>query len=64
MGLLPGRWSPSACVCVPLGLSLWNGLGPHFGLGPSKGEVGRRASLGMLFLFLIVVGVEMLVGIR
>ncbi len=51
-------------VCVPLGLSLWNGLGPHFGLGPSKGEVGRGASLGMLIFFLIVVGVEMLVGIR
>lgn len=51
-------------VCVPLGLSLWNGLGPHFGLGSSKGEVERGASLGMLVLFLIVVGVEMLVGIR
>ena len=51
-------------VCMPLGLSLWNGLGPHFGLGPSKGEVARRASLGMLVLFLILVSVEMLVGIR
>ncbi len=51
-------------VCVPLGLSLWNGLGPHFGLGSSKGEVGRGASLGMFVFFLIVVGVEMLVGIR
>jgi hypothetical protein len=49
---------------MPLGLSLWNGLGSHFGLGSSKGEVGRRDSLGMLVLFLIVVSVEMLVGIR
>jgi hypothetical protein len=51
-------------LCMPLGLSLWNGLGPHFGLGPSKGEVGRRDSLGMLVLLLIVVSVEILVGIR
>jgi hypothetical protein len=51
-------------ACMPLGLSLWNGLGPHFGLGPSQGEVDRRASLGVLVLFLTVVGVEMLVGIQ
>ena len=51
-------------VCMPLGLTLWNGLGPHFGLGPSEGEVGRRASLGMLFLFLMIVSVEIVIGIR
>jgi hypothetical protein len=51
-------------VCVPLGFSLWNGLGPHFGLGPSKGEVERGACPGMLFLFLMVVSVEIVVGIR
>lgn len=32
---------------VALGLTLWNGLGPHFGLGPSKGRVNRRAAAGM-----------------
>jgi hypothetical protein len=63
-GALPWTLVAFGLVCMPLGLSLWNGLGSHFGLGPSKGKVDRRASLGMLVLFLIIVSVEMLVGIR
>jgi hypothetical protein len=51
-------------VCVPLGLALWNGLGPRFGLGRSRGEVDRSTTLGMLGLLSIVVLVEILVGIR
>src|SRR5689334_5558353 len=41
-------------ACMPLGLSLWNGLGPHYGLGRAGGEVDRGAALGMLSLVLIV----------
>jgi len=31
---------------VALGLYLWNGLGPHFGLGEGQGRVDRRAAVG------------------
>jgi len=32
---------------VGLGLCLWNGLGPHFGLGQAQGRVDPRAALGV-----------------
>jgi hypothetical protein len=51
-------------ACVPLGVSLWNGLGPYYGLGRPGGEVDRRGALGMLGLLLIVVPVEVAVGSR
>ena len=39
------RWSLIAfgLACVPCGLYLWHGLGPHYGLGEAKGRVDRRA---------------------
>ena len=43
-------------VTLPLGLYLWNGLGPHFGLGAAAGKVDRRAayaSCGMLLLTIV-----------
>jgi hypothetical protein len=51
-------------ACVPLGLSFWNGLGTHFGMGRTSGEVDHRAALGTLGLVLIVVLVEVVVGSR
>jgi hypothetical protein len=51
-------------TCVPLGLSLWNGLGTHFGMGRASGEVDRRAALGTLGLVLTIVLVEVVVGSR
>lgn len=51
-------------VCVPLGLFLWNGLGPHFGMGRTSGEVDRSAALGTLGLVLIGVLVEVVMGSR
>ena len=44
-------------LTFPLGLYLWNGLGPHFGLGARKGKVDHRAayfSCGLLLLTLIL----------
>ncbi len=41
----------------PLGLYLWNGLGPHFGLGQAAGKVDHCAayvSLGLLILTMIL----------
>jgi len=43
-------------VCFPLGLYLWNGLGPHFGLSAAEGKVDHwaaYASCGMLLLTVI-----------
>ena len=51
-------------ICVPAGLSLWHGLGPHFGLGESKGRVDRRAAVATLILFSVIILVEVLVGSR
>jgi hypothetical protein len=60
------RWTLTVfgIVCVPLGLSLWNGLGTHYGMGRSGGEVDRRAALGTLGLVLIIVLVEVVLGSR
>ncbi len=49
---------------VGLGLYLWNGLGPHFGLGPSKGRVDRRAAVAVTLALAILVGVELALSAR
>ena len=44
-------------IAVPLGLWLWNGLGPRFGLGRAAGQVDRRAaycSAGMLVVVVVL----------
>jgi hypothetical protein len=51
-------------VCAPAGLWLWNGLGPHYGLGKSAGGVDRRAARWAFGLVLTIVVVEVLVGSR
>jgi hypothetical protein len=51
-------------VCVPSGLFLWNGLGPHFGLGGTAGRVDYKAALITLALVLIIVIVEVLTNPR
>ena len=45
-------------VTVPLGLWLWNGLGPNFGLGQAGGKVDRIAAYGSAALLLVVVVLE------
>ena len=43
-------------AAVPLGLCLWNGLGPRFGLGQAEGKVdGVAAYLSSALLLLVVV---------
>jgi len=46
-------------LTVPLGLLLWNGLGSHFGLRSSAGEVSRHAAYVSCGLFIVMVVVEM-----
>lgn len=47
---------------VAVGLYLWNGLGPHFGLGASGGRVDRNAAIGMAVALLVIVCLEMVLG--
>jgi hypothetical protein len=60
------RWTLLAfgLSCVPIGLSLWHGLGPYFGLGEARGRVDRRAALATPSLLLAVVLVEILIDSR
>jgi hypothetical protein len=51
-------------VCVPNGLFVWNGLGPHFGLRKAGGKVYHKAALLTLALVLIVLIAEVLVDSR
>jgi len=43
---------------VALGLYLWNGLGPNFGLGAGNGNVDHRAAVTMTVLLLVIVSME------
>jgi hypothetical protein len=45
---------------VAFGLALWNGLGPHFGLGAGKGRVDRRAAIGMCAALAGLVALELI----
>ena len=45
-------------IAVPLGLFLWNGLGPKFGRGEAKGKVDRQAAIGSAAMLVAVVIIE------
>jgi hypothetical protein len=47
-----------AAAAFPLGLWLWNGLGPHFGLGAANGKVDRHLAYASCVLLLLVVFLE------
>lgn len=49
-------------ISVAFGLFLWNGLGPSFGLGPSRGMVSRTAVIASAFLLTALVGIEIGIG--
>ena len=49
---------------IPLGLWLWNGLGPHFGLGAAAGKVERRAAHLCCALLLLTVILEVVLSSR
>jgi hypothetical protein len=51
-------------VMFPLGLYLWNGLGPHFGLGAAAGKVDHRAAYASCGLLLLTVIVEVALSSR
>lgn len=49
-------------VAMAVGLYLWNGLGPYFGLGSSCGRVDRIATVGITVAWLILVCIEALIA--
>ncbi len=51
-------------ACFPLGLYLWNDLGPHFGLGTSAGKVDHRAAYATCALLLLTVIAEVALSPR
>jgi hypothetical protein len=48
---------------VAVGLYLWHGLGPRFGLGPTNGRVDRKTAVGMAVALLVVVCAEIALGL-
>lgn len=49
-------------VTIPTGLYLWNGLGPHFGVGASHDEINRPAAYVMLVLAVAIIALELLLA--
>ena len=49
-------------VTAPGGLWLWHRQGPHFGLGPTKGQVSRGAAYGSLVVCLALLVLGFAVG--
>jgi hypothetical protein len=49
---------------VIVGLYLWNGLGPHFGLGPAQGKVDRKAAVAVTAALVMLVAAEIVLGSR
>jgi hypothetical protein len=47
---------------IPIGILMWNRLGPHFGFGVSAGQVDRAVAFTMLFLLVVVVALEILLS--
>jgi hypothetical protein len=51
-------------MVTPLGLFLWHGLGPSFGLGKAHGFVSRTAAIVSFWLLAVIVAIEMAFGCR
>ncbi|MEK6233132.1 MAG: M50 family metallopeptidase [Planctomycetales bacterium] len=47
---------------VAVGIYLWHGIGPNFGLGEGKGKVDRRAAIGVAAAFAVVFVAELLLS--
>lgn len=51
-------------AAVSAGLALWHGLGPRFGLGPSRARVDPRAARWTLALLAALIAAEVIAGGR
>jgi len=44
---------------IAIGLWLWNGLGAHFGLGPTPKPIDRRVAVGLAGILLVLAVFEL-----
>lgn len=51
-------------VTSAMGLGLWHGLGPHFGLASAHGRVDHRAALAVTGLLLLLLTAELLLAVQ
>ena len=60
------RWQLFAfgAATMAAGLYLWTGLGPYFGLGPSRGRVDRKTAVVVAVALIVVACVEVLIANR
>ncbi len=49
-------------LTIPCGLWMWNGLGPHFGLGTGRGSVDHAVAYAVAALLLATIAVELAFG--
>jgi hypothetical protein len=49
-------------ITIPAGLLLWHGLGPHFGLGESKGRVSHTATYLSLAILILTLAAELMLS--
>jgi hypothetical protein len=49
-------------MTAPPGLWLWHRQGPHFGMGPAKGQVSPGAAYGCLAALVILIAIGLAIG--
>jgi hypothetical protein len=49
-------------IAAPVGLYLWNGLGPQFGWGPTAREITAREAASVMAALILVIVAEMLLS--
>jgi hypothetical protein len=49
-------------ITIPTGLWLWNGLGPHFGLGDARGHVDHMVAYVVPALVVVTVFIELVIA--
>ncbi|MHC4997345.1 MAG: hypothetical protein ACYTGQ_20140 [Planctomycetota bacterium] len=61
LGFGSPRWAPVlfGCVCIPLGLAMWHGLGARFGLGRKARPVNPKHAWASVGLAVVIVMGEM-----
>jgi hypothetical protein len=48
-------------VTVPVGVWLWDRQGPHFGLGPARGQVSTAAAYGCLAALVVLIALGLVI---
>jgi hypothetical protein len=49
-------------ITIPIGLWLWNGIGPPFGLGAGQGQVDRTVTYVVVAIIVVIVSLELVIS--